>query len=196
MATANKIIQRKNRELEIAYKEVEKLSKTDELTQLSNRRDMIEKVTAEINRFKRNKKEFVFILVDIDDFKKINDTHGHDMGDYVLEELAKIMRQVSREIDVLARWGGEEFLIMLPETNLDGGIKFCEKLKNSILENIFHFNNREISITITQGITVFNGEYDSIDPYIKFADDALYKGKNCGKNTIITKLPEKVNERS
>jgi diguanylate cyclase (GGDEF)-like protein len=102
-------------------------SRTDPLTKLSNRRDMLEKIEFERIRFERSKRPFVFILCDIDKFKNFNDEYGHKTGDFVLVSIAKLMLETMRKQDQVCRWGGEEFLLLLPETEFEGGGILAEK---------------------------------------------------------------------
>ena len=172
-----------NKKLSEAYRKLERSSGTDTLTKISNRRDFNEKVNAEITRFKRSYKAFSIVLSDIDDFKTINDKYGHDCGDFVLLNIAQTMKSAIRDQDTVARWGGEEFIMLLPETNLAGAKKLAENVRNEIATSIFRFNNINLNITMTFGAAEFN-EPDDIKKCVKKADIALYKGKNKGKNCV------------
>ncbi|MCF7858181.1 MAG: diguanylate cyclase [Candidatus Cloacimonetes bacterium] len=180
---------KKNKELSNAYSKLEHIAKTDPLTGLSNRRDMIEKLEHEQKRFGRNGKSFVLLMSDIDDFKKINDAHGHDSGDFILGSLAKQMQSLARKQDITGRWGGEEFLMMLPETDIEGGFSLAEKIRNDIETSTYIYNDIELTLTMTFGVSVYNRPMD-IDHCIKMADEALYKGKNQGKNCVVITKPE------
>lgn len=171
------------KELEEANKRLSRLAHTDPLTGLSNRRDIYEKIDYEIRRFERNKQSFSIVIGDIDDFKEINDNLGHDAGDFVLFSLASHIRSMLRKQDVVGRWGGEEFILMLPHTNLEGAEVIAEKVRHSIEEKVITYKGNEISITITFGISAFD-EMQLMDDCIKKADTALYKGKHKGKNCI------------
>lgn len=174
----------KNQELEKAKRELFLLSRTDSLTKLPNRRDILEKIQAEIYRFERSKQPFSLIICDIDDFKIINDTYGHNAGDFILKTTADIMQKNIRKQDLLARWGGEEFLFLLPDTDLKGCRKVAENIRKIIQDHHFHFEEKDLQITITFGLSMFeNGS--TIDDCIKRADVALYKGKRTGKNCVI-----------
>ncbi len=165
-------------------KKLNEIARIDPLTKLSNRRDIIEKIEHEKKRFERNKKPFVLVMCDIDDFKSVNDRYGHDCGDYVLVLVSATMKKMIRKQDTVGRWGGEEFLFLLPETDLDGGKLISEKVRKRIENMKFDFNNVIIPVTLTFGVSVFN-ELINIDLCIKKADQALYVGKESGKNCVI-----------
>ncbi len=159
--------------------ELDYASKTDSLTRLSNRLDIIEKIKSQ-----RSGKPFSLILCDIDNFKNFNDRYGHDCGDFVLISVANLMRCSVREQDTVARWGGEEFLLLLPETDLNGSRVVAEKIKAELADKCYEYNNLKIQISMTFGISLFDTG-DSIDKCVKKADKALYKGKKSGKNCIV-----------
>lgn len=187
---ANQKIAKQKEELTIAYQKLEMLARTDPLTGLSNRRDFIEKFRAEKNRFERKNMPFSLVLCDIDDFKSFNDRHGHDCGDFLLAKVAETIRSMVRKQDIVGRWGGEEFILLLPETPLAGGKKISEAIKRRVAREIYSFNNNQLSITMTFGVTEFNGSADII-PCIKEADVALYSGKQKGKNCVVTAKEKK-----
>ncbi len=166
------------------YEQLAKFALTDPLTGLLNRRAVLNFLEAEGGRINRGGKSSVIILCDIDDFKAINDTYGHDAGDFVLTNVSNIMRQSVRINDNAARWGGEEFLIVLSEINMKDGMIVAEKIRSSIDSFLFSFNNIEMHITITAGMTIYNAQ-KPVENSIAIADKALYKGKNEGKNRII-----------
>jgi len=177
-------ISAKNDELTIAYKKMDLLARTDPLTGLSNRRDILEKIQNEIIRFERNRKPFALIMGDIDNFKAVNDRYGHDCGDFVLMSLANEIRSMLRKQDIIGRWGGEEFLIFLPETDLDGGQLISEKIREKITDAIYcEEDGPPISITMTFGVAVYDRPMH-IDQCIKLADLAMYKGKKRSKNSV------------
>jgi diguanylate cyclase (GGDEF)-like protein len=165
-------------------KKLHLLATTDSLTGLLNRRSMEEQMKNELNRFRRNKIPFSILMGDIDHFKKINDTYGHDFGDYVLKGVAEILRMHTRGQDVICRWGGEEFLLMLPETNLNGAANLAEKIRVIVEKKSFEFHNMKTNLTLTFGVC----EYDSgssIEQCINIADKALYAGKIQGRNQVV-----------
>ncbi len=174
----------KNEELQKAYKKLDLLARTDPLTNLFNRRDMLEKIQHEIHRFERKKEPFIIMIADIDDFKAINDKFGHDAGDYVLKTISELMKSTLRKHDVVSRWGGEEFLFMLPETNFTSGQQISERMRENIENYPFHFMNNKINVTMTFGVSIFD-KMMNIDECFRMADKALYKGKISGKNCVV-----------
>ena len=177
--------------LENTHEQLKEIARTDPLTGLSNRRDIIEKIEYEQIRFERSKNSFVIIIGDLDFFKSINDKYGHDCGDYVLKEVAQTMRSTIRKQDIVARWGGEEFLLLLPETPLEGGKVAAEKVREKIENSNFKYNNDLLSVTITFGVSVYNNIME-IDDCIKKADQALYRGKHKGRNCVVALKPEDI----
>jgi diguanylate cyclase (GGDEF)-like protein len=181
---ANEQIEKQKEELSIAYKKMEILARTDPLTQLSNRRDFLEKFQQEINRYDRNPKPFSLVLGDIDDFKQVNDRYGHDCGDFVLVTIAKMLRVMVRKQDIVGRWGGEEFILLLPEAPLEGGFVVAEGIRKRVAAETFSFKGHRLAVTVTFGVSEYEKEMD-MDTCIKQADDALYSGKRTGKNRVI-----------
>ncbi|MDP8203226.1 MAG: diguanylate cyclase [Candidatus Tenebribacter mawsonii] len=184
-ANSNKAIEEQNLMLTQAYSKMEELAKTDMLTGLSNRRDMYQKIKHETDRFERNENSFVILMADIDNFKKINDTYGHDAGDHVLTSISSLMLSFMRKQDIVGRWGGEEFLLLLPETNLEGGKKIAEKLKSRIKNETIQFKGHDLKVTITIGLSLYDRICD-VNESIKEADKAMYFGKIRNKNCVVT----------
>ena len=177
-------IDKQKKELDRAYYKLDRLARKDPLTGLSNRRDFLEKVSTEKIRFERDKKKFAFVLSDIDNFKSFNDKYGHDCGDFVLKKVAEVFSQNVRKQDTVGRWGGEEFILLLPGSLQDGAIKIAEKIRKAISEETYIYEELKLSITMTFGISVYEGTED-IDSCIKTADDFLYIGKQKGKNCVM-----------
>jgi len=163
----------------------ENASKHDLLTGLSNRRDIIEKMEKERERHLRRGKPFTVILGDIDNFKNLNDKFGHDAGDYVLKTIGRILKNQVRGIDCPSRWGGEEFLIMLVETDIEGGQRVAERIRRKIENTKFKYRKTELPVTMTFGLGIYQSTDDNIDVCIKRADEALYEGKHQGKNRVV-----------
>ncbi len=180
----NRKLEKANEDLNKANSQLKKLATTDPLTNLSNRRDMITKIEYEQQRFDRNGKPFVLLMADVDDFKHINDKYGHDGGDFVLKSIAVLMKSVVRKLDIIGRWGGEEFLLLLPDTGLEGGKALAEKILNNISLTPYLFSKNMIPVTITFGVAVYDRKM-IIDNCIKIADRALYRGKRSGKNCVV-----------
>jgi len=159
---------------------LERLATIDELTQVYNRTKFQEVIKSELERAKRYNHPLSMLMFDIDHFKAINDTYGHSVGDYVLQTLAQIAKENLREIDYLVRWGGEEFIIIAPETDLGRAKALAERIRTAI-EN-YRFDQAG-KITISFGVTEFK-ESDTEDTFIRRADDAMYKAKEKGRNRV------------
>jgi diguanylate cyclase (GGDEF)-like protein len=163
-------------------------SKTDPLTSLLNRRGVMESLEIEAHRFERSKKCFSIVLSDIDHFKNVNDTYGHEAGDKILVEVGKIIRENCRKQDVASRWGGEEFLILLPETDLEGGKLLAEKIRKAIESNEFFYQEQKIPITMSFGLSIFFENSKNLEDCIRYADDCLYNAKKMGRNRVVNKI--------
>ncbi|MCP4221566.1 MAG: GGDEF domain-containing protein, partial [bacterium] len=150
----------------------------------ANRWELLKRIDYKIKMFKRFKRPFALIFSDIDKFKVFNDRYGHDCGDYVLVSIAEILRSVLRESDSISRWGGEEFVILLPENGLEQGRLVAEKIREKVASEKYYYKERELSITMTFGVSVFDGTC-SIDDCFKKADDAMYLGKQQGRNRVV-----------
>jgi diguanylate cyclase (GGDEF)-like protein len=164
---------------------LKKLSKKDPLTNLSNRRDVLEKASYLVKQSVRTGKPFSIIICDIDDFKNINDKYGHNAGDQILKELSLLLKRSLREIDIIGRWGGEEFIIILPETSDKQAEKALEKIKKTLEINNFIIKEVKIKVSMTFGIYEYPDRKESIVQAIEKADYAMYLGKKEGKNKIM-----------
>ena len=155
----------------------------DSLTKLFNRQKLNEELTKEILRENRYQHNLSILMFDIDDFKNINDTYGHDVGDIVLIDLANIVKKTIRATDYAARWGGEEFMVLLPETSIDE----TSRIANELRENVEKYQPKDISlpITISIGVAEFIANENTKDDFIKNVDIALYQAKRAGKNRVI-----------
>jgi len=147
---------------------------------------MEEMLNKEINRSLETKRGFAVGIADIDDFKKVNDTYGHDCGDFVLVKLTQSFLQKIRVTDSVCRWGGEEFLFLFPETIEQGAMIVVERIRKSIEELNIDYRGNLIKVTITIGVSFYNGQ-DNLDgkELVNRADKALYKGKSEGKNKVV-----------
>lgn len=153
----------------------------DPMTGLANRRDIMEKTEREFSRAERHQRTFSMMLVDLDNFKRVNEHYGYNAGDDVLVEVARVLMSCIRSEDVCARWGGQEFLILLTETNLDGALVLALKVNNSISMTEFKAQKPGIRITASVGLC----EYQSgrtLQDLISLADQALQKAKTDGKD--------------
>lgn len=180
-------IKERTKELEEANTKLKALSITDELTQLSNRRYFEEYFHKSWELAKRNKVNISIIMCDIDLFKEVNDTYGHQAGDFVLKNIAQIMKKtLKRETDFVARYGGEEFIIVLYDTNTEIAEELCQNIQKNIKSNSFEYKGENIeNITVSFGIsTTIPKNKDSSEELIKLADKALYKAKEDGRDRI------------
>lgn len=173
---SHEIIQQKNRELN-------ELLITDGLTQLYTRDYILKKIDESIKRYKNNREEFTLIMLDIDYFKDLNDQYGHCCGDFILKSISDLLRNNLRKTDIIARWGGEEFLILLPAMNLINAYAKTKQLLKKVREKVYTYDNHEISTTISFGIATYDSDI-SVDEIIKSADQKLYQAKNNGRNQI------------
>ncbi len=178
-------LERRNAIITKQTKQLEEMARTDPLTKLPNRRDFLEKADVENARADRSGKPISIIMSDIDHFKLVNDTYGHDCGDYVLKTIAETIRNTMRKQDVYARWGGEEFIALLPETNLEGARTLAEKLRKKIQETTIVYEDYTFNITMTFGVGV-RAPGANIEDAIKRADEALYVGKEGGRNRVVS----------
>jgi diguanylate cyclase (GGDEF)-like protein len=185
LAKKNKELEKKNALITEQAIKLEQLATKDYLTGLSNRRDFQTKAYREVKRYHRNRKPFAIIMIDIDLFKQVNDTHGHDFGDKVLVAIGRGLENMLRAQDIVARWGGEEFIALLPETKAVGAKRVAEKIRMGISACRHHIGNISISVTATLGIAVFDDGLGSIEDCIKRADTALYVGKEGGRNQVV-----------
>ena len=161
------------------------LSLHDPLTGLLNRRCMQEKLEEEFLRSKRTKAAYSCIMLDIDRFKSFNDSYGHECGDVVLKGVADALIGVVRSTDDVGRWGGEEFLILLPDTDRDGGYELAEKIRSRIQSEAIVYGDMDFRVTITVGIASSRGEEESVDDCVRRADEALLAGKAGGRNRVV-----------
>ena len=162
-------------------------SVTDELTGLANRRAFDEALSSEIERSKRFGTDVGLVLVDLDDFKNVNDTYGHPQGDVVLQEVARVLRESSREIDHSARYGGEELVVILPGTDLEGAYNHAERIRHVIGQLSIRRLDGGGSLRITASCGVAAVHAGAMDGHalVQAADKALYDAKHSGKNTSV-----------
>jgi len=186
------------RRLQIAHKEIAEMAITDELTGLSNRRHFFERLAEEVERHRRYKTNLSLIMIDIDHFKKVNDTYGHPAGDVVLAEVARLLSANIRTSDIIARYGGEEFAVLIPSLDAQESALVAEKLRTVIEINGIALEGPPLNVTISAGVT----DVDSIkaqdeslkDSLIRTADKALYRAKANGRNRIVVHEPDKNEE--
>lgn len=182
ISTQSAELKNANVQLEALYKEKEIEASTDSLTGLSNRAAMMSRLEYLYARYKRQKEIFSLILFDIDYFKNVNDTYGHQKGDEVLKKVAELALEGIREVDTAARYGGEEFIILLPQTNAVSAVAIAERIRISMQEQI---KLLDTSVTASFGVVEVE-EKLSIEKLINRADQALYKAKESGRNTVVS----------
>ena len=166
------------------HEELIKLSTIDELTGLLNRRAFIEVATAEIERSKRYNRPLSLVMTDIDFFKKVNDNYGHSAGDEVLAKICEEIRKVLRVNDIFCRWGGEEFCILLPETNKDQCHVIAEKTRKHLDGTLIEIPNARLKITSSFGCSSLDPEDNGLENLIERTDKALYLSKGKGRNCV------------
>ncbi len=176
LASNREELLRKNQELETA-------SQTDSLTGLRNRRGIGELLRRETHRAERSTRSFAIMIADIDHFKRVNDTHGHDAGDAVLVEIARILQDHTRGGDLCVRWGGEEFLILLVEMDLPQAVAVAERARLGVESARIMHNGQNISVTVSIGLSIHRDE-DDVAQCIKRSDVCLYRAKETGRNQV------------
>ncbi len=165
---------------------LEALATTDPLTRVLNRRALLDRLATELDRSRRYSSSLTLLLIDVDHFKQINDTSGHQAGDNVLRQLASLLEADVRKVDIVARYGGEEFVIILPETSNPGGLAFAERLCERIAAQPFDAGGgRAVHLTVSIGIATFPSQHvDSTEELFARADEALYRAKSGGRNQV------------
>jgi len=178
----------RSKQLEIELKntgeKLKKLASTDSLTGLYNRRYFFMRLKDEISRFQRSDKFISVIMLDLDYFKKINDQHGHNSGDEVLINFAKVIKKLIRPYDIAARMGGEEFAIILPNTNMQEGQMVAERIRQTIEAMSFEYIATNLKVTVSIGGMTSNTEHNASKFTLK-SDNALYRAKNNGRNQVV-----------
>ena len=157
----------------------------DSLTGLYHHKYFMERLQEEMERFKRYRHDMSLLMIDIDHFKKINDTFGHPVGDRVLREVSTLLKQISRKVDIVARYGGEEFVILLPDTKKKGALIMAERLRKSVEEMPLGDN---LKVTVSIGISCCDEREKELSQgeFIEHADNALYRAKENGRNRVET----------
>lgn len=171
-------------ELEASNEQLKKLSKTDFLTDVYNRAALEEALQTEFRRTKRSGHRSTLLMLDIDHFKRVNDTYGHGAGDAVLKQLAAILKRNLRSTDIAGRYGGEEFAILLLDTTSEQALFFAERLRANVESALFEFENLSLSITLSIGLVEFQAQMQSHLEWISEADKALYESKHAGRNRV------------
>jgi diguanylate cyclase (GGDEF)-like protein len=161
-----------------------KLAHQDFLTGLNNRRRMFDLARSNDEKRQISSADTTLIMIDLDHFKQINDQHGHDHGDAVLIQVSELFKSGLRKFDIVARWGGEEFLILLPETKIKEGFKLAEKIRQNIANHSINHNGIDHHVTATFGISSYHTE-STFEETLQRADKALYQGKQLGRNRVV-----------
>jgi len=171
--------------IEAAYhEEIYTMTVTDGLTQIPNKRYLLEYLEREFSRARRYGRNLSCVMFDIDHFKNINDEYGHLTGDFILKELAGIVKRRIRREEIFSRYGGEEFCIVLPECDEETVYDFANTVRSIIEAHEFEFENSRIPVTISAGVGHLNGSLKTPNELLKVADDNLYKAKRAGRNRV------------
>ncbi len=174
-----------NDKLRKKNKELHELSITDSLTGLYNRKHLMETLGKEVARSERHEHEFALLIIDIDHFKKYNDTYGHLAGDEVLSRLGSVFSESIRSCDYVARYGGEEFIVILPEIGPKEGVQAAERIRSRVAEESFGSDSEPIVVTISVGVASYPKHGEDPEVIIKNADEALYKAKELGRDQVV-----------
>ena len=176
----------------VLYEQTSKLAVTDGLTGISNRPNMEQSLLSEFERSKRYNSPLSVVLLDVDHFKDVNDSYGHQKGDEILVTFASVLKKFCRANDTAARYGGEEFLMILPQSNAQGAFKIAERVREEIMKMSFVGNDSKFSVTTSCGVAELNRDYmKNTDQLINVADNAMYEAKNSGRNKTIIGSVEK-----
>ena len=163
-----------------------RLATRDPLTEILNRRAFLEEVEREIARSRRGGQKFALAVFDIDGFKQVNDTYGHPFGDRVLNRLVKTIVEALLEYDLIGRYGGEEFVVLMPNTERDAAVAVAERARRAVEQRGIDANGTTLRITVSGGVAEFDRDGADWDALLKAADSALYDAKNSGRNRIAT----------
>jgi len=177
------------RRLRKMQKELERLAHTDALTGLYNRRIFMQRLEEEVERVRRHGKALSVLIFDLDFFKQVNDTYGHDTGDVVLVAVARLATEAKRMSDVAARLGGEEFALLLPETDQQGAVQLAQRLRSAIEKNLYlSTSGTPVKVTASIGVATASAEANEMDKLLSSADRQLYRAKNNGRNRVCSTM--------
>ncbi len=165
-------------------KRLEEMATTDGLTGCLNKRAFLEELESKIRSAARFKKKLSLIVTDIDHFKNVNDTYGHATGDVVIKELGRILRRVKRETDVVARFGGEEFCVLLEETDTEGAVLFAERVREELQRVVFQTELGKLQVKASLGVATYPRHTKTGEGLFESADKALYAAKHGGRNQV------------
>ena len=171
--------------LDALFEELESRARQDYLTGLTNRGYFMELAEWELKRAARYNKDTAVLMMDVDHFKTINDTYGHEVGDAVLSRLAEVLRETLRQVDVIGRVGGDEFAVLQPETNIDHAVTTAERLRNCVQNTTVKLSGGELlGFTVSIGVVARKSENMGLQELLSQADKALYKAKRSGRNRV------------
>lgn len=172
--------------VELAYhEEIYRLTIEDGLTKISNKRALVDFLDKEFARATRYKRPLSCVMFDLDHFKAVNDNFGHLMGDYVLREVARVVKARVRQEEMFARYGGEEFCAVLPEVEVEGARKFAEDVRVLVQDHAFNFEGNKVDVTVSVGVAVTDESMTRAEALILAADSNLYKAKRTGRNRVV-----------
>ena len=188
-------LEERERQLLEANERLRYMSQTDALTGLDNRRHLEERIDEMFEHARRLNEPFSCVMCDLDRFKSVNDTYGHQAGDAVLKQFARILRNEVREIDRVGRYGGEEFMLLLPGTVLDAAVTFAERVRKEVEGHTFTFDGTQICRTASFGVSAWpHPRIGNCDVLVRAADDALYVAKETGRNRVVRFDSDEFNE--
>ncbi len=162
----------------------------DNLTQMFNRNYMDQALNAEFKRAKGLKRKLSLVVFDLDNFKAINDNYGHDMGDYVLTEISRLAKSNLRENEILGRYGGDEFVLILWDTSENAAVKLAEQIRKTVEDYEFIFNEQKVTATLSLGVAEISDKHKTVSQLYKSADEALYESKAYGRNRVSVSKPD------
>jgi two-component system, cell cycle response regulator len=187
----------REKELQNANELLRRMAQTDALTELDNRRHLEERLEEMFEHSRRLNEPLAIVMCDLDRFKSVNDTHGHQVGDEILRGLARVLKREAREIDRVGRYGGEEFMLLLPGTVLDSAVTFAERVRKAVEAHTFPFDGGTLRRTISCGVAAWpHPRIANCDALVKAADDALYVAKETGRNRVIRFDSDAFNEHT
>ncbi len=172
--------------LKKSKRRLEELSRIDHLTEVANRRHFMEHLEQELNRHQRHGKTLSLAIMDIDHFKSVNDQHGHLCGDKALFDFATLVSSSLRKYDMVGRYGGEEFCLLLPSTDLEAAMEVLEKVRASLADTVFKWEEVSFTMTVSMGVVSTKDRPDiSLDSLMRLADEALYQAKSSGRDKVV-----------
>jgi two-component system, cell cycle response regulator len=179
-------LEERERDLLEANERLRHISQTDGLTGLDNRRHLEERLREAFDHSRRLGEPFACVMCDLDRFKSVNDTYGHQAGDAVLRQFARLLKDEAREIDRVGRYGGEEFMLLLPGTVLDAAVTFAERVRKQVEEHTFTISNGSLARTASFGVSAWpHPRIEDCEALVRAADDALYVAKGLGRNRVV-----------